>query len=196
MGIRLTNHLRGVRGFSLIELLVVIAILAILLGLLVPSLKMARLRASRTVCGTRLHSLGVAIQAHNQQRGDRFPQARAMPPPFLPDNPDPDPPLPVVLEPFVPADKGERSVYRCPGDAQLVFARCGTSYMYEAALSGNRTEDLWVALYAGITPAQVNVCGDFDNDAQMQVGSATIAVPFFHQQRNFLFADFHVGAAE
>jgi prepilin-type N-terminal cleavage/methylation domain-containing protein len=181
------------RAFSLIELLVVIAIIGILLGLLVPGLKMARVQSTRVVCGTRLHSIGLIIQDYNQQHGDRFPKARAMPPPFLPGNLDPDPPLPTVLQTASSPDPAGRSVFLCPGDRQWVFARCGTSYMYEAALSGNRPEDLWVALYIGITSAQITVCGDFDNDAQMQTDSGPIAVPFFHQRRNFLFADYHVG---
>jgi prepilin-type N-terminal cleavage/methylation domain-containing protein len=52
------------RGFTLIELLVVIAILALLLSLLVPSLKMAKELARRAVCLSNQHQIGNATQAY------------------------------------------------------------------------------------------------------------------------------------
>lgn len=46
------------RGFTLIELLVVIAIMGLLVGILLPSLRRARLQSKAVVCGTRLRALG------------------------------------------------------------------------------------------------------------------------------------------
>jgi prepilin-type N-terminal cleavage/methylation domain-containing protein/prepilin-type processing-associated H-X9-DG protein len=48
------------KGFTLIELLVVIAIIALLLAILMPSLKKAKAAAKRVVCLSHLHSLGLS----------------------------------------------------------------------------------------------------------------------------------------
>jgi prepilin-type N-terminal cleavage/methylation domain-containing protein/prepilin-type processing-associated H-X9-DG protein len=65
----------GVAGFTLIELLVVIAIIAILIGLLIPSLGAVRLSARTTVCGSRLQQLGVALSNYWNDYDRRMPQA-------------------------------------------------------------------------------------------------------------------------
>lgn len=59
MGSSCTTERR--RGFSLVELLVSIAVIAVLIALVVPSLRGGRLTAESTVCLTRLRGLG---QAH------------------------------------------------------------------------------------------------------------------------------------
>ena len=53
-------------GFTLIELLVVIAIIALLLAVVVPSLKRAKDIAKRAVCASRLRQVGVAITNYSQ----------------------------------------------------------------------------------------------------------------------------------
>src|SRR5579884_939613 len=51
-------------GFTLIELLVVVAILAVLMGILLPSLGRARERARTTKCLANLHSIGQGLVAY------------------------------------------------------------------------------------------------------------------------------------
>jgi len=59
-------------GFTLIELLVVIAVIAVLMAVLVPSLRAARERARRTVCAANLQQIGRGIMAYGIDH-DRLP---------------------------------------------------------------------------------------------------------------------------
>ena len=62
-------------GFTLIELLVVIAIIALLVSILVPSLKDAKKLARKAVCASNLHQLSIAIALYSDEY-DRYPGAR------------------------------------------------------------------------------------------------------------------------
>lgn len=63
------------RGWSIIELLVCIAIVALLLGLLVPTLLRARDLGYRTVCANNLRQQNMAWQSYVQDNKDIFPVA-------------------------------------------------------------------------------------------------------------------------
>ena len=60
------------KGFSLIELLVVIAILALLMGIMVPSLSRAREKAKITAVDSELRQIGIALDMYFEDN-QKFP---------------------------------------------------------------------------------------------------------------------------
>ncbi len=61
------------KAFTLIELLVVIAIIALLLAVILPSLRMAKEHAKRLICATHLKSIGQAIVLYADQENGELP---------------------------------------------------------------------------------------------------------------------------
>jgi prepilin-type processing-associated H-X9-DG protein/prepilin-type N-terminal cleavage/methylation domain-containing protein len=84
---RLQSNVRGVYGrpgrpiplctdrnaFTLIELLVVIAIIALLMGILIPSLSRARKQAQKIACQSNLRQMGIALQTYLPDSRYRLP---------------------------------------------------------------------------------------------------------------------------
>lgn len=62
------------RAFTLIELLVVIAIIALLLSVILPSLKMAREHAGRLACADHLKIIGQVLHLYAQSHDDFLPE--------------------------------------------------------------------------------------------------------------------------
>jgi len=60
------------RGFTLIELLVVIAIIAILMGILMPTLHSAREQGKRAVCLSNVKQLGLAWVLYADENDDKI----------------------------------------------------------------------------------------------------------------------------
>ena len=68
--------MRRTRAFTLIELLVVIAIIALLVSILIPSLRAAREIARRAICAHNLHQLANAASMYaTRDRKNHFPPA-------------------------------------------------------------------------------------------------------------------------
>jgi prepilin-type N-terminal cleavage/methylation domain-containing protein len=118
------NPLRGRPAFTLVELLVVIGVIAVLIGLLLPSLSKARKSSERTRCLSNLHQISVAYQLYLHDHRQRVMRINPLPTetgllPFQ------APSLVEVLNPYlsttptnltptgVPAGNG---VFQCPSD--------------------------------------------------------------------------------
>jgi prepilin-type N-terminal cleavage/methylation domain-containing protein len=68
------GHGAGSRGgFTLVELLVVISIIALLVALLLPSLKQAREAGRKVVCGSNLRQIGIAFHSYATDSRSAFP---------------------------------------------------------------------------------------------------------------------------
>jgi prepilin-type N-terminal cleavage/methylation domain-containing protein/prepilin-type processing-associated H-X9-DG protein len=69
---------RRITGFTLIEVLVVVAIIALLISILLPSLKRAREQARLVVCATNMRTCQQAMVYYLQANQDYFPYSTAL----------------------------------------------------------------------------------------------------------------------
>ncbi len=198
--LRPSAHRRN-RAFSLIELLVSIGIIAVLMGILIPTLPRVRDSARRTACSKNHQQVGLGLLQHLHDPNDRVPTARYLPPPFL--SGDADPSFNAALAGYIEADSPS---YRCPGDSQVwerewedaahVTRRCDMSYSFVVVLSGRTYEETFFHRRLELPPTEAPVLHDFDGGAfDLQDGSQ-ITVGFFHSRRAALYVDGHAGVVE
>ena len=67
------NLVRTSKAFTLIELLVVIALIAILIGMVVPSLSLARSIAAQTICMSNQRALHTSVVTYAMDNNGRYP---------------------------------------------------------------------------------------------------------------------------
>jgi len=186
------------RGFSLVELLIALFVIAALMALLMPALPRMRDAAQRAACGANLGDIGKAVELFRADHRETFPKARYMPPPWL--SGDPDPPFNTAMAAYLPVNAGS---YVCPGDrvvhnrtytaADGSTATTGMSYTYIVALSGVTFEQSFYSRFLRWTVTETPVLHDFDGGVFETQDGQQVKVDFFHEQRNALFVDGHVG---
>jgi prepilin-type N-terminal cleavage/methylation domain-containing protein/prepilin-type processing-associated H-X9-DG protein len=199
---------RNIRAFTLVELLVVIGIVALLLGILLPSLSKARTSALKVRCMSNLKQIHLAFNLYTQAYDGIYPCAQD--------------PLPNgqwlwmgrgwrdFIRPYLGdhIDANNPSVLYCPQDRVAIESFSATSYAYSLSFYHS--------------PAQINL---ITSPSQTYGASSLLAVPqkdvsvsrpgekimvgewlSNHQRidedkgwwcwegsRNFLFADGHIG---
>jgi prepilin-type N-terminal cleavage/methylation domain-containing protein/prepilin-type processing-associated H-X9-DG protein len=163
---------KSVRGFTLVELLVVIGIIAVLVGLLLPSLNRARESARRTQCLSNLRQISMAFFMYTNENKGWFPAPAvfgssvgwngngAIPPNtqmsptwvgwsedwIVWRNKQPDDPLEGSIIKYM--NNPDPSVMRCPSDdptsRTLQNAGAGGPYVYSYAMNSYLS---WGAVY-------------------------------------------------
>ncbi len=106
-------------GFTLIELLVVVSILALLLAILLPSLRGAKRVASQTACAAGLRGIGQGLRMYLNENNDLLPVVVTLP--SIPNSFETDRPRLVdTLDPYLQktdgSSSGAGSVWQCPSD--------------------------------------------------------------------------------
>lgn len=178
-----SSQLRA-QGFTLLELLVVVGIIALLMGIMIPSLSRSRQQARNTACKQVLHGLSIAMRVYLDENNRIMPPAAQMPSINTQYKA-----LPVLLAAQVQSPKA----WYCPADQRgyrrndgqsfdSYFAGETLSYEYNMSVGGYRIEKDMLFPYLG---EQGTI---FLSDFDAFHGSAETS-----EGKYILFADGHVG---
>jgi prepilin-type N-terminal cleavage/methylation domain-containing protein/prepilin-type processing-associated H-X9-DG protein len=180
-------------GFTLVELLVVIGIIAVLIGLILPSLQKAQAQARWVNCQSNMRDVGVQLQAYaNANRGWIYPPRRGASKP-------PEERWPMFV--FKPAQWNPK-ILKCPSDAEIVendHSYILNNHLYQKGIKyGSKVPNR--------TPSDVVVMGekrwDYPDyymdppDKPDSPGDYYTRVDLYKHGRkgsNYLFLDGHVG---
>lgn len=135
------------KGFTLIELLVVIAVIALLMGIIMPALNMARDQGRRASCMSNMRQVGVALMMYQNEYEKTPPKTHAVydyASPAARDN------VLKLLRPFVSAEEPEARapVYACPGlkpnpnPAYAPSRVSSTGYLVNSVVMGRRVASI------------------------------------------------------
>jgi prepilin-type processing-associated H-X9-DG protein/prepilin-type N-terminal cleavage/methylation domain-containing protein len=100
----------NLRAFTLIELLVVISIIAILMGILLPTLNKAKQLANKLTCSSNMRQTGIALNSYLIDNDDRLPNSSCH-------TADPNEFWISILSAYV----REQLLFRCPSDRAKNF---------------------------------------------------------------------------
>ena len=191
------------RAFSLIELLVVMSIIAVLLALLLPALPRVMDAGRRTACAANLRGVGQAVELYKGDFNELMPTGTYMPRPwlnFMNDDGSWPTSFNETLNNYFEIDS---QAWKCPGDKSVYSVtytddagreQLGkSSYMYISALGGQKIEDSFFYTRLNLQPVRIPIAHDFDGNTYETQDGRLIPVDFFHDTRNLLFGDGHVG---
>ena len=162
------------RGFTLVELLVVIGIIALLIGIVLPSLNVARLEARRVQCLSNLRQLGTLATLYVNDNRGLYPVAQwsggdatlfvesgwDFSTLYRPATP------PQIVPGLLYNGRGPTSVQQCPiyqGESNTAVADPFTGYNYNTSYIGhgqNETIEAPMKAVAVRRPAEVALFGD------------------------------------
>jgi prepilin-type N-terminal cleavage/methylation domain-containing protein/prepilin-type processing-associated H-X9-DG protein len=190
---------RRFRAFTLVELLVVIGIIAVLVGILLPTLSKARTASKRVACAAELRDIGNLFQMYLEDNKQRVPRVNPMPsvqPPIVD--------APSIYEVMDLYTKGARGGWVCPSD-KITLPPIGDFETYADREGGSYEYNVFFNAFAfDLTKGINKVWPEALADAKSHGQPAERLFVFhdfepFHGKAgtpgssNYLFADWHVG---
>ena len=207
-----TQHGSPRRGFTLVELLVVIGIIALLIAMLMPALRKARMQANSVRCQSNLRQIGTVLQMYGiDWKGWIYPPKMGYGGDW-PQIPHPDSRWPVVafkIRPVNPQLNPEvesewmPQVMLCPGDdlnPKGYHSDCLNDHLYERMVDGKSSPVKWgTPMGKGNSPNKVVLMGEKTSDQgdfYMNKGDFSRVVELHRHGvllgSNYLYLDLHV----